>query len=126
MSGYKRLTGATQNFIHSFFSDMNYVDDEFVSFEIKKSFLNSKLEKAEIDLINFENSSEIFKTERIIKGFGYYKGMLEDQVVKHKCDIGKIKGLKIIISTNSKEGIQYEGRMLDDRGKETKLKVILS
>jgi hypothetical protein len=122
--GYKRLKAAAQNYIHSFLSAMNFVDDEYISFEIKRAFLNSKSKTAELDMMDIRKSDPIFHTSRILKSFGYYKSMLADQVRKQNGDPEKIVELKVRLTKDKKYGLTYTGHMIDDRGKKTELKVI--
>ena len=124
MPGYKRLKAAAQNYIHSFLSAMNFVDNEYISFEIKRSCLNSKSKTDELDMMDIRKSDPIFLTGRILKSFEYYKTMLADQVRKQKGDPEKIVELKVRLTKDKKYGLTYTGHMIDDRGKKTELKVI--
>jgi hypothetical protein len=124
MNGYKKLRGAAQNFIHSFLSSMNYVEDVWVGQEIKRIFLNSKNKRADLNLIHFEESAAIFQVPIIVKGFENYKGMLKEQVEYQDSDPEKIKEIRVTLVKDPNRGLRYEGKMIDDRGVETDLKVM--
>ena len=122
MPSYKKLKSVAHNFADSFLSSMNYVDDEYVEFEIKREFLNSGLEKATFDFLDFGKSDKVLKTKRVSKSWGFYGPMLKKQFESQGCTIDQVVSFKLSI-IKSKVGLFYEAEIVDDRGKTTTIGV---
>ncbi len=102
---------------------MNYVDGEYIVIEIKNAFLKSRLNEAIIDMMNYGKTTKALQTKRVCKSFEIYSGMLSDQIKKQRSEPGKIISLTIALKKDEKYGVLYDGLMIDDRGKKTKIKV---
>jgi hypothetical protein len=122
MPGYKKLKAAAHNTLDSFLSSMNYVDDEYIDFELKRVVVNAKAELATLDFLDFEKSDALVKTSRVRKSFGFYNQMLQKQIEMQGSSIKQITELKLLVLQN-KSGVYFEGRLTDDRGRAFTIKL---
>ena len=115
---YKNIRSAIHNFGHSFISDMNYVDDDFIFNEL------TKIHKKKLDISinwldgNFEPSSEI--SERLKKSIAYWKADLEKQLKQQNVDLAMIKSLYFHWPANSTNFMQAK----DDSDKEYRIDIV--
>ena len=114
---YKNINSAIHNFGHSFVSDMNYVDDDFIINELNK--IHKKGLEITIDWLtgSFEPKSE--SSDRLKKSIGYWKNGLEKHLNQQNVDLSVLKKLEYSWPINSNHYMEAE----DDRGKSYKVEI---
>ena len=117
---YKNIRSAIHNFGHSFMSDMNYVDDDFIFNDLVK--IHKKNLDISIDWLNgiFEPSSEV--SDRLKKSIGYWKNGLEKQLSQQNVDLNMIASLFLYWPSKATHFMEAK----DDRGKVYKIEIVRS
>ncbi|EDM25287.1 hypothetical protein LNTAR_24948 [Lentisphaera araneosa HTCC2155] len=88
---YKNIHSAIHNFGDSFFSLMNYVDNNYVIDDLENIHRNGY--DIEIDWINISFTPKEMVTKRILESISYRASYLKDHFKSQNVDIGAIKSL---------------------------------
>ena len=115
---YKNIKSAIHNFGHSFASYENYVDDDFVLYE-----LNNIHRKGYEIRINWKNGDfqpyQLLST-RIEKSIGYWRSSMEEHFNRHNVDPNALKSFEFVWP--AKEG--HYVIAVDDRGIEHRKEIM--
>jgi hypothetical protein len=114
---YKHIKSAIHNFGFSFISDENYVDDDYVFFDLAN--IHSQGHDITIDWLNSEFKPSNLCTERIQKSIGYWVNMLNTLLKSQNVEPESLKSLYFIWPAND---VHYMFAV-DDRGVEYKKEV---
>jgi len=109
------------NFVHSFFSVTNYVDDGFVKDDLFEYAQN--LPKGGKFLIQFFPTEEKIHdcfNDRIKKSIGYYQEDLPNHCSKHSIDLNCIKLFQATLAKTPTHKLVAIANVIDDRGKQHK------
>ena len=87
---YKNIRSAIHNFGHSFMSDMNYVNDDFVRNELTK--IHRKGEDIRIDWISGSFEPENLKSPRIAKSIAYWQNGIPKHFELLNVDSRRLRG----------------------------------
>jgi len=117
---YKHIDAMLHNFGHSFFSMMNYVDDQYIIDVLPE--LARESENHEID-INFSSGQIIPKAnypEVLFKSMAYWNEWLPKHIANHGLEMERISNINFHFRLLQ---INYEiiVSATDDRGKEHKV-----
>ena len=107
---YKNINSAIHNFGHSFASYENYVDDEFVLYEMKN--IRRKGYDIHINWLTQHFEPSQLESERIKKSISFWANSLEAQFKSLNVDLASIRELDFYWPANEQHYIVA----LDDRG----------
>ena len=88
---YKNISSAIHNFGHSFVSDMNYVDDDFIINDLSK--IHRKDQDIKIDWLTGEFEPTLMITERISKSISHYNQSLGEHLKSQGVELAKLTSL---------------------------------
>lgn len=114
---YKNINSAIHNFGHSFVSDMNYIDDDFIINELKK--IHRKEFDITIDWLTGDFQPEKEVTERLIRSIAYWRDGLEKHLHQQNVDLAALRKLKYCWLVGSNHYMEAE----DDRGKSYEVEI---
>ena len=108
---YKNIVSAIHNFGHSFLSDMNYVDSDFVFNELRK--LHKKEYDVSIDWKTKEFSPKTLCSGRILKSIDTWHSSIHGHFEAHNLDFTRLKRFELLWNAGETPKVVA----LDDRGK---------
>lgn len=107
---YKNINSAIHNFGHSFASYENYVDDDFIIYELRN--IRRKGYDIHINWLSREFEPAQLRSERIEKSISFWATSMEEHFKRQNVDLDCIKALDFYWPANSRHYIVA----LDDRG----------
>jgi hypothetical protein len=114
---YKNIKSAIHNFGHSFVSYENYVDGDFVLYELKN--IHRKGYDIAINWFTQEFSPNHLCSERIKKSIGYWSSGIQEHLNRQNVDIDSLKSLELFWPVKTIHFIVA----IDDRGIEHKKEI---
>jgi len=88
---YKNIKSAIHNFGHSFASYENYVDDDFVLYELRN--IHRKGYDISINWLTGDFEPSQLCSERIKKSIGYWINSLDEHLQKQNVSLGSLQSL---------------------------------
>jgi len=114
---YKNIKSVLHNFGYSFFSLMNYVDDEYIVDIVAKLIRDIDCHELKIHFPDGGLVPQIDCPEKLKKSIGYWSDGLPGHAQSQNVDIGKISDITLVVRLTH-SGIQYFAEAKDDRGTE--------
>lgn len=114
---YKNIKSAIHNFGHSFISDENYVDDDYVFYEL--AAIHSQGHEIVINWLNGKFEPNHLCTDRIKKSIRYWADGLSRHLENQNVDLNLLNSLEFIWPADSAHFMIA----IDDRGIEHKKEV---
>ncbi len=108
---YKNIPSAIHNFGHSFLSYENYVDSDFVIYELNK--INGKNYDIKIDWKTQEFQPKSMISDRITKSIGFWYNNLNGHFRSQNLEFDTLKSFELIWNNGEKPKVIAT----DDRGK---------
>ncbi|MEY8849845.1 hypothetical protein AB9K26_13585 [Psychroserpens sp. XS_ASV72] len=108
---YKNIPSAIHNFGHSFLSYENYVDSDFVIYELNKILRKNYVIR--IDWKTKEFQPETMISERITKSIEFWSNNINNHFKSHNVDYELLNSFELIWSNNTKPKVVAT----DHRGK---------
>jgi hypothetical protein len=115
---YKNIKSAIHNFGHSFASYENYVDDDFVLYELRN--IHRKGYDISINWLTQEFEPNQLCSERIKKSIGYWANSLNENLQKQNVCLGSLQSLNF--KWPAKQGHFIVA--MDDRGTEHRKEIM--
>ncbi len=107
----------THNFVHSFLSDMNYVDGNFIVNDLDQIAKKSPEVVHSITWIPMDELEFKNYTERVKKSIGFYADSLPSHLKSHKIEVQHISKFSINFFMQKNGEVAFIAEIEDDRGK---------
>lgn len=108
---YKNILSVIHNFGHSFLSYNNYVDSDFVIYELNK--INGKNYDIKIDWKTQEFQPKSMVSDRIMKSIGFWHDNISCHFRSQNVEFDSLKSFELIWNNGEKPKVIA----IDDRGK---------
>lgn len=124
MRKYKVLKSIAHNLAHSYFSLMNYIDDDYVLEHLFKVCKETGVYKFTIDVINMEIEPGFFMTETINKTLPGLKDRAEKLLQPEQFTLNEMTSFKLHIKYYNNRVYDLMSVIVDDMGKEHSATVV--
>lgn len=114
---YKNIKSVLHNFGHSFFSLMNFVDDEYIIDIVGKILQEIDTHELRIYFPEGRLSPDFAYPKKLKKSIKYWTDALPKQASSQNVDINKVSDIQLVARL-TRLGIQYHAEAKDDRGNE--------
>lgn len=112
---YKNIKSVLHNFGHSFFSLMNYVDDEYIIDIVGKILKEIDTHELRIYFPEGRLSPDFDYPEKLKKSVKYWTDALPRQASSQNVDISKVTEIQLVVRL-TRLGLHYHAEAKDDRG----------